>query len=307
MVPTEIEFSIESLSQEIGSTDFAEPRKLGPYTVGKRDILGEGAMGIVFRATNQVAIKLGRSSDPYAFAHHRRSAQFQSEIASATSHVPKVYGVETVAFNDKEYPLIVMGFAGEGTLRDKFAEGPLGVSEVSRRLESVGEAVDVISGRGLVHRDIKPGNMVNGKVVDFDTICAIGTTAQTGLCVGTAGYLAPEQSRRGDKFTDATDRYAVAATAFHGLSGAHAAADIHEYQGAIMQGTLGDYVINRIERANITSNVKDVLRKAHAEYPSDRFAFASDFLTELSSCTTKQTVIIDLGTMSGGATGSLSA
>ena len=124
-------------------------------------------------------------------------------------------------------PYIVMEYLAGGSLADRLAAE--GAQPLGRSLEWLGEAaaaLDAAHAGGIVHRDVKPANLLlddEGRVhvADFGVASAahLGSMTETGTVVGTAGYLAPEQAR-GERATAASDRYALAVVAFELLTGA---------------------------------------------------------------------------------------
>jgi serine/threonine-protein kinase len=119
-----------------------------------------------------------------------------------------------------------MEYLGGGSLEEIVRESgaqPLG--RVLDWLEQAGRALDAAHGAGVVHRDVKPGNLLldrdhNVHVADFGIASAAGldSLTQTGTILGTAGYLSPEQAQ-GERATAASDRYALAVVAYELLTG----------------------------------------------------------------------------------------
>jgi serine/threonine protein kinase len=113
-------------------------------------------------------------------------------------------------------------------LATRLRRGPLGVEESQRLVTRAAEALGVAHSRGIVHRDIKPSNLfltADGdiKVIDFG-IARTATVAldmtRTGMILGTPGYLAPEQARRGARALDArADVFALGCVLFECLTG----------------------------------------------------------------------------------------
>src|SRR5207302_6693256 len=123
-------------------------------------------------------------------------------------------------------PYIVMEFMGGGTLEDRIrAGGAQQTGQALQWLDQAAHALDRAHAEGVVHRDVKPGNLLldregNVHVADFGIASATGMQAltMTGTILGTAGYLSPEQAQ-GDRATPASDVYALAVVAFELLTG----------------------------------------------------------------------------------------
>ncbi|MDQ3823910.1 MAG: serine/threonine protein kinase, partial [Actinomycetota bacterium] len=222
-------------------TDLLPPRYLDPERIA------HGGMGDVYRATDQtlgreVAIKL--LAERYAHDESIRGRFTREALAAARlSGEPNTVTIFDVGeWNDR--PFIVMEYLSGGSLEHRVREdGPLPVGQVVRWLEQAARALDAAHAQGVVHRDVKPGNLLldrqgNVYVADFGIATAAGldSLTQTGTIIGTAGYLSPEQAQ-GSRATPASDVYALGVVAFELLTGdrpyrsesttAEAAAHVH--------------------------------------------------------------------------------
>ena len=208
----------------------------GRYQVG--DLIGRGGMadvhiGLDARLGRRVAIKLLKSSlarDPAFRTRFRREAQDAAKMAHPT--IVRIFdaGEETVREPngaEVQVPFIVMEFVDGRLLKDVIADGPLDPSEATRIIEQVLTALEYSHRAGVVHRDIKPGNIMitsNGqiKVMDFGIARAISdssaTIAETSAIVGTAQYFSPEQAR-GETVDARTDLYSTGVVLFELLTG----------------------------------------------------------------------------------------
>src|SRR5918999_356119 len=190
--------------------------------------LGEGGMARVYRGTDQVldrtvAIKV--LADRYAeddnfVTRFRREAQ----AAAALSH-PNVVAVFDTG-DDAAAHYIVMEYVEGRTLGEVLkVEGPLDADRASAIAEDVATALQAAHERGLVHRDVKPGNVMIDtegriKVMDFGIARAAAndTLTQTGTVLGTAAYLSPEQAR-GDSVDARSDIYSLGCVLFEMVAG----------------------------------------------------------------------------------------
>jgi eukaryotic-like serine/threonine-protein kinase len=185
-------------------------------------------MGEVYRATDTalertVAVKV--LSDRYARQDDAR-ARFRREALAAArlSATPNVVTVFDVAEHDGR-PLIVMEYLEGGSVYERLRAGRIPRGQALTWLEQAANALDRAHASGIVHRDVKPANLLldrdgNVHVSDFGIASASGADMLTepGTVLGTAGYISPEQAR-GEPATSASDRYSLAVVAFELLTG----------------------------------------------------------------------------------------
>jgi serine/threonine-protein kinase len=205
-----------------------ERRLAGRYVLDAP--IGRGGMGEVWRATDtvlgrQVAVKtidLRRLPDDSGATRFEREAR----VTAGISHPNVVTVHDTGVEGDTAY--LVMELLPGPSLAEQLADGPLPVEEVVSVGRQVASALEAAHARGLVHRDIKPGNLVHAadgrvRVVDFGiTQLGEGTGAQaltaTNTVMGTAEYLAPEQAL-GQRVDGRADLYALGCVLFALLAG----------------------------------------------------------------------------------------
>ena len=204
-------------------TNILPPRYQRPQRIGR------GGMGDIYRAEDQtlgraVAVKI--LSDRYAQDDAIRGRFTREALAAARlSGEPNIVTIFDVG-EWQGRPFIVMEHLSGGSLDDRVrAQGAQPTGRVIRWLEQAATALDTAHARGVVHRDVKPANLLldaseNVHVADFGVASAAGLDSLTitGTILGTAGYLAPEQAR-GEQTTSASDRYALAVVAFELLTG----------------------------------------------------------------------------------------
>jgi eukaryotic-like serine/threonine-protein kinase len=222
-----------------GPTDPPRGNGTGSGTVGGRyqlgELLGRGGMaevrkGIDARLGRVVAVKRLRTdlaSDSTFQARFRREAQ-----SSASLNHPAIVAVydtgEEPAADGVAQPYIVMEFVAGRTLRDILREGRKILPERALEITSgVLSALDYSHRAGIIHRDIKPGNVMltpsgDVKVMDFGIARAISDAAssmtQTAAVVGTAQYLSPEQAR-GESVDSRSDVYSAGCLLYELLTG----------------------------------------------------------------------------------------
>src|SRR6266852_1484177 len=174
------------------------PRTLGPYRL--QDRLGEGGMGVVHLARDPegrpVAVKvLHLLGTEGANARRRLAREVETMRRVRSPYVAEVLDADVTG----EYPYIVTRFVTGPTLDEMVrGRGPLSGQGLRRLAYGMSEALTAIHAAGVVHRDLKPGNVMLSDdrpiVIDFGIAQAGDATrlTQTGLVMGTPGYLAPE-------------------------------------------------------------------------------------------------------------------
>jgi hypothetical protein len=185
-------------------------------------------MADVYRAHDEalgrdVAIKVlaGRyAQDEDLRARFTREAHTAARL-SGEPHVVTIYDVGDAG----DRPYIVMELVPGGSLADRLRAGPVPPAQALAWLAQAAEALDAAHRLGVVHRDVKPANLLVDhagalRVTDFGIATAAGddTLTLAGSILGTWGYMSPEQAS-GGRATAASDRYALAAVAFELLAG----------------------------------------------------------------------------------------
>jgi tRNA A-37 threonylcarbamoyl transferase component Bud32 len=252
--------------------------------------IGAGGMGRIYLATDR---ELGRRVVVKVLAEQyaRDDAlvqRFKREALAAArlSGTPNIVTIFDVGENDSR-PFIVMEYLAGGSLDARVRgtrPGPPG--QVLQWLEEAASALDAAHGAGVVHRDVKPGNLLlddrdHVHVADFGIASAAGLDSftKTGTVLGTAGYLAPEQAK-GERATAASDRYALGVVAFELLTGrrpfeaeaatAEAAAHIHA-------------PVPSAHAANpaLPRELDRVFERMLAKEPGARYPTAAEFVADL--------------------------
>lgn len=209
----------------VGNSFHGLMHKIGRYQVEHE--LGRGAMGIVYRAFDpaigrRIAIKTIRLDvlgDDASRAVLRDRLLREAQSAGILSH-PNIVTIYDIS-EDHNNAYIFMEFV-EGTTLEHFSRG-MPTRDLLGILEQTAEALDYAHARGIVHRDIKPGNlMLHGtqvKITDFGIArLQHRDSTQTGNLLGTPSYMSPEQVGGGE-VTGASDQYALAVIAYEYLSG----------------------------------------------------------------------------------------
>ena len=255
----------------------------GRYQLGA--VLGRGGMAEVFdgfdtRLARPVAIKLLRpeiAADPAMRARFEREAR----AAARLSH-PNVVGVYDSG-EDGAVAFMVMERLPGPSLAELIASGPLDQERVVAISLDVLAALDAAHAIGLIHRDIKPGNILldsdgRAKVSDFGIAKSVEVGAvddttrpdltQVGQVIGTPAYLAPERLA-GQPATTQSDLYALGVVMYEALTGAKPA--------------LAAPVDVRRVRPDVAPGLAAVVRRALSVSPGDRYGNARDMLADLQA------------------------
>ena len=200
-------------------------RTFAGYALG--DPLGSGSLGVVYRATARdgalVAIKILREELGADDIFRRRFAH-EARVAREVRHRHLVPVLE--AGEDDGRPYVVTPFVGGGSLDQRLADGPLPVHDLARTVAHVAAGLDALHRAGLVHRDVKPANVMLDErgaaaLTDFGLAKGPAYTRLTrpGQVLGTLDYLAPEIIR-GAEGGSAADVYALGCLAYACATGA---------------------------------------------------------------------------------------
>jgi eukaryotic-like serine/threonine-protein kinase len=202
----------------------------GRYRVQRR--IGSGAMGVVWECVDErlhrtVAVKqllLQPGLDPGEAEEARQRAMREGRIAARLQH-PNAISVYDVA-EDEGQPVLVMEYLPSQSLAGMMSDhGPLPPREVARIGAQVASALGAAHAAGVVHRDIKPGNILLGdngqvKITDFGISRAQGDVqvTKTGMLAGTPAYLSPDVAM-GREPTPASDVFSLGATLYAAIEG----------------------------------------------------------------------------------------
>ena len=267
-------------------TEILPPRYREPQRIG------HGGMGDIYRATDDV---LGRTVAAKVLAERyaedqsvRRRFTREALAAARLSGEPNTVTIFDVG-EWNERPFIVMEHLSGGSLDDGIArEGAQPVERVLRWLEQAAAALDHAHANGVVHRDVKPANLLldgdgNVHMADFGIASAAGmdSLTATGTILGTAGYLSPEQAR-GGRATSASDLYSLGVVAFELLTGTR------PYERDSMTAEAAAHVNEPVPSAaarkvGLPRALDLVFQKAMAKRPQDRYRSASEFVSALRS------------------------
>ncbi|MCG5214395.1 serine/threonine-protein kinase [Streptosporangium sp. KLBMP 9127] len=208
----------------MSSGETQAPERAGPYRLIRK--IGEGGMGVVHLGIDdegrEVAVKV---LHPHVAADLKARDRLTREVETMrrvrSPHVAEVLDAELTG----PQPYIVTRFAPGKTLEETvLSDGPLAAPELLRLARGITAALVAIHAADVIHRDFKPSNviLIGGEplVIDFGIAHLVNATrlTQTGMFVGTPGYLAPEIIRDSE-ITQAADVHALASTVFFGATG----------------------------------------------------------------------------------------
>ena len=199
--------------------------KLGQYEV--QDFIGQGAMGVVYRAyhsqlerTGAIKVMQAISPDTDTVARFRHEAQ-----AIAKMRHPNI--VDVYDFGEYEgTPYMIVEYVPGGSLAGRMAHGRLDQATALKYLRGIAAGLDYAHAHGVVHRDVKPANVLL-TAEDAPVLADFGLAkllqgsslkSMTGVTTGTPAYMAPEQVT-GSKVGPASDRYSLATIAYEMLTG----------------------------------------------------------------------------------------
>ena len=259
---------------------------VGSYQIAER--IGRGGMATVYRAYHpaldrMVAIKVL----PEFFAEdaiYRERFQHEAWSIARLKHenILQVFDYG----NEDGVAYIVMELVGGGTLADRLG-APMQLDSVLSVLEPLAAALDYAHSRGVLHRDIKPTNILlrdDGTPVLADFGLAKMTDAvrrltTSGTVMGTPEYMSPEQASD-DRLGPASDRYSLAVVAHEMLTGRV------PFQADTPAAVLISHLTRPMPtthelRGELSAHVEEVLRRALAKHPEDRYSSASSFVHAL--------------------------
>ena len=257
--------------------------ELGPYKLIER--IGRGGMSHVYRATRlpdepEVAVKV-MDTNPDTLDMFLRRFEQEAKIVSEMRH-PNILALVDFG-HDNQYPYMVTPLVNGGTLADILRRTNMTVEETGGWLYQIASALDHAHERGVVHRDLKPTNILldekgHAYLTDFGIAKLtniVGSMTQTGNVVGTPTYMAPEQWR-GEDATPLTDIYGLGILIYLMLAGEP---PFHsDTPHSLMYKHLNEPPPPlRAKIQNVTESIDQVVAKALAKNPQNRYPSALEF------------------------------
>lgn len=261
-------------------------RRLGQYEIV--DVIGRGGMATVYLGRQEsidrlVAVKV---LPPHPGLDEAFKERFQLEARTIGNlqnpNILPLYDFGTM--DDVIY--LVMQYVEDGTLEDLIEMGPMNIKTAEKIVRSIASGLDYAHNRGIVHRDIKPGNILMHEghplLADFGMVKMVaGDSNLTGTSiVGTPSYMAPEQGQ-GMDVTHLVDVYALAAMAYEMLTGQQPFKGSTPMQ-MILAHINDDIPDVRKLRPDVSEEVANVIRRGLAKRPENRYQSAGDFAEAFS-------------------------
>jgi CHASE2 domain-containing sensor protein len=283
-----LEESIDRLVAQVKPGDM-----IGDYHI--ESMVARGGMGVIYRAKQlkldrAVALKViaPEAADDVNF---RTRFKREALLAASIEH-PNVVPVYE-AGEDHGLLFLAMRFVvGTDLRRLLAAEGPLHPQRVARLIDQVGSALDVAHAGGLVHRDVKPANVLvateegrdHAYLTDFGLTKRIDSDSamtQTGMFVGTIDYMSPEQLR-GEAVDGRADLYALGCISFELLT-AHAPFERDSDVARMFAHVSSPAPSARELRPDLPAEIDPVIKKAMAKQPADRYASGAALATAVTA------------------------
>jgi serine/threonine-protein kinase len=259
-------------------------KRVGKYEIAEQ--IGVGGFGIVYKAWDPfiqrwVALKTCSATDPEATQRFFREAQLAGALQHPNITLIYDFGVEG------KTPYFVQEFLSGTDLDDLLASRTVTLDGMLAILLQVCSGLDYAHSRGIVHRDIKPANvrvLEDGiiKIMDFGiakSMEAESRLTQTGVALGTAGYLAPEQLS-GKPLDPRTDLFSLGVMAYEMVTA------VRPFSGPNLSNVIyqilnQDPVPPRQRNAACPERLERAILKALAKEPEDRFRNVREFASEL--------------------------
>ena len=259
--------------------------------------IGRGGMATVYLARdirhgNRVALKILTSD----FASMVSGERFTREIRiTAGLQHPNILPVFDSGQHNG-HPYYVMPFVDGPTLSERIKKG--GALAIDEALEIAGEVADALAhahAEGIVHRDIKPSNILlahgHAVVADFGVARALEPVTEqdltrTGIAVGTAAYMSPEQAA-GEIVDGRSDVYSLGCVLYEMIAG-HPPYTAPNPRALMAKHWMDEIPSLRAVRSSVRSSIEALVRKAMAKRPSDRFATAAEMEAAIRNVSTEE-------------------
>jgi serine/threonine protein kinase len=271
-----------------------ELKQIGRYEI--KTLIGQGGMSAVYlgydpRSLREVAIKV---LPPYYVHAEKFRDRFEREaVMIALLEHPAIVPVYDMGEDDGQ-PYIVMRYMSGGSLAEKIKKGPIPLRECMEMYLRLAPAMDTAHARGVIHRDVKPDNLLFDKydnvyLSDFGLARlreTIGfTNISDGSIMGTPAYMSPEQIQGDREIDGRSDIYSMGVVLYQMLCGAV------PFYGTTAASVMMMHLINPIpqiydQNKTLPIAVQTVLDTAMAKNPNDRYQTAGEFAKAIQAVTT---------------------
>lgn len=284
----------------------SQPRKddLIGKQLGQFEILeeiGRGGMATVYRARQKsmnriVAVKVlprHLMHDPGFYERFEREVDVIAHLEHP--HILPIYDYG----QEDGVPYIAMRFLGGGSMDQLIRRGVHNIEDLEKPIRQIGQALDYAHQQGVIHRDIKPGNIMldengNAYLSDFGIARVLGSELTGSMIVGTPAYMSPEQAN-GLAIDGRADIYAMGVVLFELITGRE------PYQAETPMAVLLKHINEPMPpissyRSDVPQQVQDVISICTAKDPNDRFPSASDMAKAFSAALRGENISFDAAT-----------
>ncbi len=260
-------------------------QKIGRYEIEKE--LTQGGMGVIFLARDpyiqrQVVVKVLMYSKTLDDVY-KEFFQQEAELIAALEH-PAIVPVYDFGWHG-EQPYIVMRYMKGGSLEDKLVKNEIKLTEAAHIIKRVADALDAAHAKSIVHRDVKPSNILfdsegESFLSDFGIAKSKAMTDEAGTwLVGTPAFMSPEQIRD-ENIDGRSDVYALGVMLYRLLTGQL------PYSADSTTGLVNMHLVLPIPeirqlKANVPAVWQEVIGKAMAKEPADRYASAGEMAKDV--------------------------
>jgi serine/threonine-protein kinase len=253
--------------------------------------VGEGGMAAVYKAyqpsvDRYVAIKIL----PQHFAKDSQFVQRFEQEAKVLAKLQHPHILPVYDYGESEgYTYIVMPWMTGGDLADLSCDEPFSLGEINQIISQVGDALDYAHSQGIVHRDVKPSNILidargNCLLTDFGLakmVAGAANLTSTGIIVGTPSYMSPEQGM-GQPLDGRTDTYSLGVILYE-LTTGHVPFRAETPMAVVFKHIQDPLPPPRKIAPTISEAMERVILKALAKKPEDRYATPGDMVKALQA------------------------